>query len=204
MTDIKIHHRLSSHLEWILDDDGPQTKSLGGLINALEDKAYGVLLFLFAAINVIPAIPGASGILGLPVVFIVAQRAIGRPLSLPNFMMKAPLPQEKFKTTIRWILPKIQAFETLSAPKSPKSVPPSIDYAIDIWVLIIALSVLVPLPFTAMLPAFCICLIALGKIENNPIVMIIGSIIGMAAVFITVSMVFLTLKGVALVLTTPL
>jgi hypothetical protein len=170
----------------------------------LRDKAFSVLLFLFASINVIPAIPGTSSVLGLPLVILAVQRMRNHPVRLPRGLMNAPIPVDRFRRVLRWIIPRLQGMENYIRPRDDFMLTPRTTRLVDAWVMVIAFSVLVPLPFTAMFPAFCLCLIALGRMERDGRLVLAGSILGVGAVGLSAVMVFLTIKGVALVMTTPL
>ena len=53
--------------------------SLGALRDALGDRGFGVLLFIFALPNLVPVnIPLLSAVLGLPLVLLAAQLSYGR------------------------------------------------------------------------------------------------------------------------------
>lgn len=182
------------------DDD---ISTVSRLIAALDDKAFPVLIFIFAAINIIPAVPGASGILGLPVVIIAAQRALGRKVILPGTIMGARIPITRFRAVIAWMIPRLSRMEQLIKPRLTILFTPTIHRIVDFLVLVIALSVLVPLPFTAMLPAFCICLISLGRMESDGGLVLAGSVLGVVAVLITLGILTIALKGAALVLLSP-
>lgn len=196
--------RLSDILLGLLRGESAQLLTVGSLIHALGDRAFPVLLFIFAAINVIPAIPGTSGILGLPLVFLVLQRLFGYPVALPGFLMKAKLPAERFIAVLNWALPRVYRLENIVLPRQSFMFSVPATRLLDILITIIAVSVLIPLPFTAIVPAFAICLIAIGRIEQDGLLVQLGSILGLIAVAVTTLVTTLTMKGLILVMVTPL
>ena len=200
----RAHIRLSATLQALLSGPERRLATPGHLIAGLRDKAFSVLLFLFASINVIPAIPGTSSVLGLPLVILAVQRMRNHPVRLPRGLMNAPIPVDRFRRVLRWIIPRLQGMENYIRPRDDFMLTPRTTRLVDAWVMVIAFSVLVPLPFTAMFPAFCLCLIALGRMERDGRLVLAGSILGVGAVGLSAVMVFLTIKGVALVMTTPL
>lgn len=198
------HTRLSETLHALSARPNGEISTISGLIRALDEKAFAVLVFLFAAINVIPALPGTSGVLGLPLVFVVGQRVLRRPVRFPAFLMRAALPEEKLRRLMRWLAPKVGLLEMYVRPRMPRMFSPAAGGAIDLWMMVISLSVLVPLPFTAMFPAACVCLIALGRMERDGLLVATGCVLGVLAVGITMSVLALTIKGAIMVLNTPL
>src|SRR5215203_5411042 len=53
--------------------------SIRDVLDAFGDRAYGALMLLFAAPNVLPMPPGTSAVLGAPLLFVTAQLMLGRP-----------------------------------------------------------------------------------------------------------------------------
>src|SRR5262245_54418873 len=72
--------RRTSHLlrDFVTSHPEPRI-SLGALRDALGDRGFGVLLFIFALPNLVPVnIPLLSAVLGLPLVLLAAQLTYGR------------------------------------------------------------------------------------------------------------------------------
>jgi hypothetical protein len=69
---------LSQRLEQIVADEGPDRLSFSDLALQLQARAWGGLLVIFAAINVIPLPPGASIFFAIPLLIVSAQMAFGR------------------------------------------------------------------------------------------------------------------------------
>jgi hypothetical protein len=69
---------LSQRLEQIIAEDGPDRLSFSDLALKLQARAWGGLLVIFAAINVIPLPPGASIFFAIPLLIVSAQMAFGR------------------------------------------------------------------------------------------------------------------------------
>src|SRR5918993_1800459 len=63
--------------------------SLGDVLDAFGDRAFGALMLLFAAPNMLPLPPGLSAVLGAPLLFVTAQLMLGRPtLWMPRFICR--------------------------------------------------------------------------------------------------------------------
>src|SRR6478672_8224346 len=76
----------SQLLMHILNEHGGDRLSFSELAARLRDRAWGGLLLIFAAFNLLPLPPGATTVTGLPLLVITAQMAIGR--SRPWFPRK--------------------------------------------------------------------------------------------------------------------
>jgi hypothetical protein len=69
---------LSQRLRQIVAEDGPDRLTFSDLALKLHARAWGGLLVIFAAINVIPLPPGASIFFAIPLLIVSAQMAFGR------------------------------------------------------------------------------------------------------------------------------
>jgi len=90
---------LSSHTE-------PRI-SLGALRDALDDRGFGVLLFIFALPNLVPVnIPLLSAVLGLPLILLAAQLSYGRHKPwFPDWLTSQSFPREGFVAVVNRALP---------------------------------------------------------------------------------------------------
>jgi len=69
---------LSQRLARIEEEGGPDRLSFTELAARLETSAWGGLLLIFAAINVLPLPPGTSIFFALPLMIVSAQMVFGR------------------------------------------------------------------------------------------------------------------------------
>jgi hypothetical protein len=69
---------LSQRLMQIVAEEGPDRLTFSDLALKLQARAWGGLLVIFAAINVIPLPPGASIFFAIPLLIVSAQMAFGR------------------------------------------------------------------------------------------------------------------------------
>ena len=70
--------RISSILEALPKVVSGDRISFGDLVDAFDGRAYGPLIVLFAAPNILPvALPGISAILGVPLILLTAQLMVG-------------------------------------------------------------------------------------------------------------------------------
>ena len=69
---------LSQRLAQIVAEDGPERLSFSALAARLHGRAWGGLLLIFAAINVLPLPPGTSIFFAIPLLIVSVQMAFGR------------------------------------------------------------------------------------------------------------------------------
>ena len=93
--------------------------SLGALRDALDDRGFGVLLFIFALPNLIPVnIPLLSAVLGLPLVLLAAQLSYGRHKPwFPRWLTRQTVPHHAFVAVVERALPGLERVEKLLRPR---------------------------------------------------------------------------------------
>ncbi|MBI5941488.1 MAG: exopolysaccharide biosynthesis protein, partial [Caulobacterales bacterium] len=77
MSDSERAPRISEILDG-LASSRRKTVSVQDVLEAFGDRAFGALMFVFAAPAALPMPPGFSAILGAPLLFITAQLMVGR------------------------------------------------------------------------------------------------------------------------------
>jgi hypothetical protein len=87
--------------EYIAGLDKPYA-SLGDLRDALGDRGFGVLLFIFALPNLMPVnIPLLSALLGAPLVLLAAQLTYGRHKPwLPQWLTRQSISRQNFEAVV--------------------------------------------------------------------------------------------------------
>lgn len=160
------------------DAEGPVT--LGRIIESLGNRAFAPLLVLFAAINLVPLPPPSSAILGLPLLAIAAQMAYGnRRTWLPAFLMQRSVTADQFRLMMDWVIPKLRRIEEFIRPRYWPFWRRQGDRVVGAFAVILALSVVLPIPGGNWLPAFSSALLGLSLLERDGILFAIGSAFGL-------------------------
>ena len=92
--------------------------SFGDLVDAFDGRAYGPLIVLFAAPNILPvALPGISAILGVPLILLTAQLMVGRRRPwLPGFVRGRSLSRRDFERFVGKVVPRLRRIEAWIPP----------------------------------------------------------------------------------------
>jgi hypothetical protein len=186
---------LSQILIQIANDQSRQRISLGGLIDALHDRAIGALIFVFAFPNTIPLPPGASSILGAPLLFLTAQLALGRPAWLPKIIATRSIDRTHFATVVHRIAPWLARAERLLRPRVQILTRPPVEYLIGAVCLLLSIILFLPIPMGNMPPAIAICLFALAILERDGIWVLAGFGAAIAAVAIVWGVLFALIES---------
>lgn len=185
---------LSEVLRALSEDAGRTRISIGDLLTALGDRALGALLFIFAAPNILPTPPGTSAILGAPLMFLALQLTFGRKPWLPALITQRSMLREDFQGLIRRIAPWLEKAEKLLRPRLSVLSEPPMEYVLGFICLLLALTLMLPIPLGNMLPALAISLMALGVLERDGLWVLAGLIVSVVAAVVVSGVVFALLK----------
>lgn len=176
--------RLSAILKAIAGNQQQDRISIGDLLHALEHRAIGALMFIFAVPNAIPVPPGVSAVLGAPLIFLAFQLMTGRRPWLPRVITERSLSRAEFEKVVNLAAPWLAKAERLMRPRLDFLARPPAEYAVGFVCLLLAIILFLPIPLGNMLPAFTICILALGVLERDGVWISIGLVLAVLAVVI--------------------
>lgn len=174
--------KLSQILEELAADTTRARVSLADLVAAMHGRAFGALLLIFAIPNALPAIPGTSGILGLPLLFLSAQMMLGRQPWLPRFISLRSMPRDDFANLVERVNPWLDWADRLTAPRLQLLATPPAQRLLGAMCLLLSVVLALPIPLVNMLPGAALCLIGLGVLERDGLWMGLGVALGVVAV----------------------
>src|SRR3990167_8766250 len=95
-----------------------KTVSVRDVLEAFGDRAFGALMFVFAAPVALPMPPGISAILGAPLLFITAQLMVGRrTLWLPKVLAERSMTRADFAALMEKLQPYLARLERRLRPR---------------------------------------------------------------------------------------
>ena len=165
---------LSDLLQALADRTDRDRVSVQDLLHALGDRALGALIFFFAFPNVLPLPPGTSFVLGAPLVFLVGQLMLSMPPWLPHFIGKRSMARADFAALVARIVPWLVRAEKLLRPRLQVLSSELMERGIGAVSLLLALLLVLPIPFGNMLPALAISFMALGLLERDGVWIVLG------------------------------
>lgn len=188
--------RALSSLLWELSQDEQREHiAISDLLVALGDRATGALMFIFAFPNVLPTPPGTSSILGAPLVFLAAQLMLGRAPWLPAFVGNRSMARSDFSSLVKRIVPWLQRAESLLRPRLATLSLPPMEHLVGFLSLLLAVLLVLPIPFGNVLPALAISLLALGVLERDGVWVLAGLAVAVAAGSVIYGVLFAMVKA---------
>ena len=187
--------RLSTMLEQIASDESREVISFGDLLAALDGRAFGALMIIFAFPNILPSPPGLAGVLGLPLVFLSAQMMLGRLPWLPGFIARRSLPRSSFAALFAKATPWLARAETLLRHRLRALTTAPAQRLVGLVCLILSLVLILPIPLGNMLPSIAIGLFALGVLERDGLWIIGGLVFSLFAVGFVGAMAYAVIRS---------
>ena len=176
---------LSQRLSQIVEEEGPDRLTFTQLAAELHARAWGGLLFIFAAINVLPLPPGTSAFFALPIMIVSAQMLFGRASPwFPARLDRRGVTRQELQRLvgkIGWLENRV---ERIFKPRLPKLTGPTATRVIGLVCLLLALIAAIPVPLFHVAPAAAIVLFGLALIYRD------GALVIVAAVAAVLSLVF--------------
>jgi hypothetical protein len=154
--------------------------SLGSLRDALGDRGFGLLLFVFSVPNLVPVnIPLLSAVLGVPLVLLAAQLSYGRHKPwFPDWLTRQSVPRSSFESVMLKSIPYLERAELFLRPRLVQLLSWTGERLVGLFLLVLAVVLTLPIPFGNWLPAFAISIIGLAIVEKDGVAVLIGIVTG--------------------------
>lgn len=192
--------RLSQAMMRLVADTSEERVSVGDLFHRIGERAHYALLILFALPNTLPGLPGTSAVLGVPLLYLTLQLALGRDPWLPGFIARRSLSRQALAGILERAQPWLQRGERYLHPRLTRLTGPTAERVIGACAVVLAAMIMLPIPFGNMMPALAIIFAALGLMEEDGVWVIVAAITGTIASAVVVFVLWAVLKSALFVL----
>lgn len=156
--------------------------SISWLIAELGERSFGLTLLLMA---VIALLPGLSTIVGLLIAWPSIQLILGhRNASLPLVLARREIRVERLKRVIEIVVPRLAWIERLIRPRWP-AVFKTVRRLVGTAILLVGLTLTSPVPFSHVVPALAIMLIAFAYLEEDGVALLLALCAALCSLAIT-------------------
>lgn len=190
--------RTSELLTAVLAAQEGEKVAIGDLVNALRNRAFGILFLLFGIPNCIPMPPGIPVICGIILALIGLQMALGRhDLWLPDIIAKRTFSRAMLERIVNRSRPYIRRFEGWSKPRYPHVSGPVGRHIMGVTVVVLGLVLaFLPIPFFGNIPpGIAVCILGLGLVERDGLIIMIGYVASVLALIALGLMAWALWKG---------
>lgn len=159
---------------------------------ALQDRSFGAFLLVFALPNLVPLPPGATFILGLPLIFIAWQMfasAQGR-VYFPRKVGDYGLEPQTFELIVSRLVPWLKRAEKLVVPRFWFLESRFAERLIGLLALVLAIIVFLPIPLGNWPPACALAIIGFTHSQRDGVGVIVGCILGLVSIAVAGFVVF--------------
>lgn len=176
---------LSQRLAQIAAEGGSDRLTFSELAAQLHARAWGGLLFIFAAINVLPLPPGTSAFFALPILIVSAQMVFGRtspwfPARIDRRGVKKQ-ELERLISKMGWLEARV---ERIFKPRLPRLTGSTATRIIGLVCFLLALVAAIPVPLFHVAPAGAIVLFGLALIYRDGALVIVAAVAGVLSIVI--------------------
>ncbi|HEY5338286.1 MAG TPA: exopolysaccharide biosynthesis protein [Rhizomicrobium sp.] len=177
----------SAALEQLLSDAPADSISLGWIMVHLQSRSFGLVMLVLSLLGLAPGIASFSGFfLAIPAI----QMMLGRESPvLPGFLARRTIPTRHLA---RWVLRVIPVFRFIEA-HTPLHIPA------PAWLtkrfvgtidLLLAIAIILPLPFAYIPPTLAIALISFAYLEEDGLLLGIAFVAALAAIALTLGLIW--------------
>jgi hypothetical protein len=191
---------ISDELEGWLEGDGDKT--LRGLIDVFDAKAFALLFVLLLGVSALP-IPtgGATHVFDILAILVAAQLVLGREhIWIPRRWQGVKLAGPKQRRFLTGLLKAIRRLERLSRPRLRQLFDHRLSsVAFGLTVIVLTVAAFVAPPFSGLdtLPALGVVLLSLGVLLEDAVVALAGLAIGVVGVVLEITLGSAALHGVS-------
>ncbi len=187
--------RMSQAIARVVAETETDRVSIGDLFARIGERAHYTLLILFALPNTLPGIPGTSAVLGVPLLYLTLQLALGRAPWLPGFIARRSVGREALASVLERAQPWLQRGERYLKPRLRGLTGTVAERWVGTCSVVLAAMIMLPIPFGNMLPALAIIFAALGLMEEDGLWVLVGSVTGTIASVVVVVVLWAVIKS---------
>ena len=148
----------------------------------LRDRAWGGLLLIFAAINVLPLPPGTTTVTGIPLIIITAQLAAGRATPwFPRRIDRRGVTKAELARLLERILPWERRIERVFRPRLIGLTKHRAARVVGAVSLLLSIILWLPIPLGNHAPAVSMVLFALALMYRDGLLVILAGLATLAS-----------------------
>jgi hypothetical protein len=167
--------------------------SIGWMLEQLGPRSFGLTFFVMGLVGLVP---GLSTFVGALVAWPALQLIRGRKVaSLPRLVRERTISVEKLARISKAASSRLAMVEKLIRPRWPPAIQTTRSLT-GFVMMLLGLTMVLPVPFGHLVPAFVILLLALAYLEEDGIALTVGFVAALASLAITVTAVWGTIETI--------
>lgn len=188
--------KTSALLRRVMDELPPDKVRIGHIVRQLRRRSFGGILILLAMLALLPAI---SFLAGLAMILPGLQMLSGfRAPLLPRVVRQREIGTDRVRALGMRAIPWIEKLERVVRPRWLFLTLPPMPSVVGFLVIGLALVVMLPLPFSNLPPAIALTCLALGLLERDGVIILVGAVVAAIALFIGVVIAYVAIESILL------
>ncbi|HEX2134678.1 MAG TPA: exopolysaccharide biosynthesis protein [Microvirga sp.] len=182
-----------------LADQPSERLTVGDILAVLRDRAFALLVVLLGLPNCLPMPPPIPLVCGLLLALVAVQIIAGRPAPwLPKALLHRSIARVDLERAVLRAAPVFRRLERLSRPRMTLLESAVAMRLIGCMLLVLSLGIIFALPpIVGQIPlGIAVCLLGLGLVERDGVVVIGGLIIGSVGLMLNVGFLYALVSGV--------
>lgn len=170
---------ISARLEDLAHEAQGAAVTLDWVMAQLHERAFGLFLLILALPCCIPFLYGLPQVVALPLMFVSAQILLGRTTPwLPQNLANRSVAAASLENLSNRAGPWLRRIEALSKPRLTFLTRAPMDRLLGFALVLFSASILLPIPLTNTVPGFAVVVIAMGLLQRDGILVILGTLLG--------------------------
>lgn len=166
-------------IEALAADAPEEGFALSEIMTRLDERAFGTFLFILALPVAAPLLYGVPQIVGIPMLALSFQMAMGRSTPwLPKKMAQRMMSKAMLTRMAGWGRKWFGWLERITKPRFTFMASKTAERIIGAFFCVFCVSILMPLPFTNTVPGIGLAIAAFGLMARDGIVVLLGLLIG--------------------------
>ncbi|MDX2104393.1 MAG: exopolysaccharide biosynthesis protein [Alphaproteobacteria bacterium] len=192
--------KVSEQILAIFRDSPGDRVTLREVVHGLGDRGFGILFVFLALPNVIP-IPGISTVVGIPMAIFAAQMLFGlREPWLPKRLLDQSFGKAEVMPHLTRAIERLARVERWIKPRLPSLTTPMAERAIGAVILYVAMVLCLPIAGANLIPAIGVVCFALGIIEKDGVMVLIGGAMTVLTTLYLLLVLYLGVQAIAYLL----
>jgi len=163
-----------------------QTVTVGEIVAALRERGFGLLLIALGLLNCVPGPPGLSSLVGFPLLLVALQMLAGWPAPwLPHALTRREFRRADAVRMVTATRPLLLRIEKLCRPRHVGVFRVASTRLLGGFIALLAVCVMIPLPFTNFFPSLAAVIIAVAMIELDGALLGLGIAVGIGAIVVS-------------------
>jgi hypothetical protein len=180
-------------LERLLEGAPGDYVSLGSLIESLRERSFGIVMLIM---GLVALIPGVSGIIGVLLMIPAFQMILARKAPFfPGIVARRRIPKARLARLIARINPILRRIERVVRPRWPTPFEAT-KRSVGFLVLLLAATLLAPIPFSNIVPALVIVLLSFAYLEEDGIALCLALAAALVSLAAVAAIVWATIRGI--------